>query len=77
MAITDHFRRTPDEGFIRSYDSQAARRQLQVSLALIVVLAAAALALGVLVHFGEPDRQAVPLSTHDLRFAAGLTDFRT
>jgi hypothetical protein len=38
MSIADHFDSTPDGGFIRSYDSQAARHQFQISVALILIL---------------------------------------
>ncbi len=54
MSIADHFERAPDAGFIRTYDSGAARRQFQVSLLLIVVIALAATALGFLVRFDAP-----------------------
>jgi flagellar biogenesis protein FliO len=54
MSIADHFYHAPDAGFVRAYDSQAARRQFQVSLALILILALAAFALGMLVRFDEP-----------------------
>ncbi|ACK51871.1 hypothetical protein Msil_2960 [Methylocella silvestris BL2] len=48
MSIADHFDPRPDAGFVRSYDLQAARRQLQVSLFLVVVLGCAAIALAVM-----------------------------
>lgn len=54
MSIADHFYHTPDAGFVRAYDQHAARRQFQVSVALIVILALAAFALGMLVRFDEP-----------------------
>lgn len=71
MSIADHFFHAPDAGFVRTYDAQSARRQFQVSVALILILAAAAFALGVLVHFDNlssgihPARQKV----HDVHFA--------
>ncbi|PNG26241.1 hypothetical protein [Methylocella silvestris] len=48
MSIADHFDPSPDAGFVRRYDLRAARRQLQVSLFLVVVLACAAVALAVM-----------------------------
>lgn len=54
MSIADHFEHTPDAGFVRNYDSSSARRQFNVSLILIVVLALAASALGFLVRFDQP-----------------------
>lgn len=51
MSIADHFDHTPDAGFVRDYDSSSARRQLKVSVMLIVVIAIAASALGFLVRF--------------------------
>jgi hypothetical protein len=62
MSIADHFDHTPDAGFIRTYDSQTARRQFQVSVVLIVVLALAAFALGMLVRFDEPATPIAPSS---------------
>ncbi|WP_020174093.1 hypothetical protein [Methyloferula stellata] len=62
MSIADHFDHTPDAGFIRTYDSQTARRQFQVSVVLIVVLALAAFALGMLVRFDEPAASIAPSS---------------
>lgn len=53
MSIADHFDHTPDAGFIRTYDSGSARRQLKVSGMLIVVIAIAASALGFLVRFDQ------------------------
>ena len=54
MSIADHFDHTPDAAFIRNYDSGAARRQFNVSLILILVIAIAATALGMLVRFDSP-----------------------
>jgi hypothetical protein len=77
MSIADHFRREPDAGFVRSYDPQAARRQFQISLLLIMILTLAAFTLGLLVRFDEPTEQVKPApSTHqELHFAGSLTDF--
>jgi len=72
MSIADHFDHTPDAGFIRTYDAQTARRQFQVSVVLIVVLAAAAFALGLLVRFEDPTENTVPKPTKisDVHYAA-------
>jgi hypothetical protein len=48
MSIADNFDHGPDAGFIRAYDARAARRQFQVSIALVLVLAFAATVLGCL-----------------------------
>ncbi len=79
MSIADHFDHAPDAGFVRSYDSQAARRQFQISLVLILVLAAAAFALGLLVRFDEPVGSVgpSPATAHPVHFAGSLTDFRS
>lgn len=76
MSIADHFFHAPDAGFVRSYDSQAARRQFQVSLVLILVLALAAFALGLLVRFDDPSASdhPVPQRGHEVHFAHVLTD---
>ncbi len=78
MSIADHFRRAPDAGFVRSYDPQAARRQFQVSLVLIMILTLAAFTLGLLLRFDAPieDVKPQPSTHHDLRFAGSLTEFR-
>jgi hypothetical protein len=78
MSIADHFYHTPDAGFVRAYDSQAARRQFQVSLALILILAVAAFALGMLVRFDDPASIAhpVPTKAHAVHFAHVMTDVR-
>lgn len=54
MSIADHFEQTPDAGFVRDYDKGSARRQLNVSLMLVVVVAVAASALGFVVNFDQP-----------------------
>jgi hypothetical protein len=70
MSIADHFDHAPDAGFIRSYDSQAARRQFQVSLVLILILTLAAFALGLLVRFDAPAGQVNPAPIpHEVHFA--------
>jgi hypothetical protein len=78
MSIADHFRRVPDSGFVRSYDRYAARRQFQISLALILILALAAFVLGLLVRFDPPPAQTAPapISPHEVHFAGSLVDFR-
>jgi hypothetical protein len=76
MSIADHFDHVPDAGFVRSYDSQAARRQFQISLVLIVILTAAAFALGLLVHFDDPTSGVTPAPTHEVHFAGSSADFR-
>ncbi len=48
MSIANHFDHRRDAGFVRSYDLRAARRQFQVSLILILVMACGALALGLM-----------------------------
>ena len=54
MSIADHFEQAPDASFVRKYDAGSARRQLNVSLMLVVVIAVAASALGLLVNFDQP-----------------------
>ena len=66
MSIADHFEPTPDAGFVRDYDTGSARRQLNVSLMLVVVVALAASALGFLVKFDQPttSQSASPVARH-------------
>jgi len=77
MSIADHFYHAPDAGFVRAYDSHAARRQFQVSVALILILALAAFALGMLVRFDEPGASNHPApKVHEVHFAALTSDVR-
>lgn len=71
MSIADHFDHKPDVGFVRSYDLQAARRQLQVSLMLLAVMVVAALALVSIADFGGKPAGAQPSTARglDLRVA--------
>ncbi|WP_036255708.1 hypothetical protein [Methylocapsa acidiphila] len=48
MFVAQHFDQGREAGFLHRVDAQSARRQFQVSLALILVLAIAAVALGLL-----------------------------
>ena len=54
MSIADHFEQAPDARFIRDYDSNVARRQFNMSLTLVVVIALAAASLAALVRFDNP-----------------------
>ncbi|HLH11848.1 MAG TPA: hypothetical protein VKV77_08220 [Methylovirgula sp.] len=78
MAITDHFQRAPESGFVRSYDLQTARRQFWFSLGLILILAVAAFAVGMLVQFDAPTDAVhpAPIIHNDLNFAGSLANFR-
>jgi hypothetical protein len=75
MSVADNFDQIPDAGFVRAYDSQAARRQFQVSVVLIVVLAVAAFFLGILVRFEQPieTMKPVPVKTNEVHFAGSLS----
>jgi hypothetical protein len=61
MSIADHFNDAPDAGFIRSYDSRTARRQFQISVALILILSMAAFTLGFVLRFGDSARETTPV----------------
>jgi len=54
MSIADNFDHKSDAGFVRAYDARAARRQFQVSSMLVLVLALAAIALGVATRLAPP-----------------------
>ncbi|HUB65753.1 MAG TPA: hypothetical protein VL996_15120 [Methylocella sp.] len=54
MPIADPFNHRSDAGFIRAYDARAARRQFQISLVLVAVVALAAAALGMLTRLDRP-----------------------
>jgi hypothetical protein len=53
MAIVDHFEPVEEPGFTRTVDPEAARRQLNMSLGLVIVLAIAATAIALSYRF-EP-----------------------
>ena len=53
----------PDDGFVRAYDAQAAKRQFQVSAALVLVLAAAAAVLGMFAPPNRPTTVGRPMTT--------------
>ena len=74
MSIADHFEHAPDAGFVRNYDSSSARRQFNVSLILIVVIAVAASALAFLVRFDQPtDRSAAGVTPVAPSYVGSLT----
>ncbi|HYP58532.1 MAG TPA: hypothetical protein VEQ35_09650 [Beijerinckia sp.] len=79
MSIADHFDHSPDAGFIRYYNAQAARRQFQVSVILVFVLAMAAFALGLLVRFDAPVTAppSIPSKASGVSLAAHLPGVRS
>lgn len=62
MSIADNLDSKLDAGFVRHYDSRVARRQFQISVALVVILSLAAFALGLMLRFDPPggDASAAP-----------------
>jgi len=54
MAIAGDFDDKSNAGFVRAYDARAARRQFQISSILVLVLALAAFALGILTQLAPP-----------------------
>ena len=63
MSIADHFDHTPDAGFVRRYDTSSARRQFQLSLVLMVLLATTAFVLGALIRFDDGAAAAGAVTT--------------
>lgn len=78
MTIAEGPRAKPDCGFVRANDIRAARRQVQISVMLIFVIACAATALGLLTRLDRPvpmrGSAAVALSGHQV--AGTLLDIR-
>lgn len=68
MSIADRFDHTSDAGFVRAYDTHAARRQFQISFVLVAVLAVAAVTLALLARLDRPvagrSSAAAPRSPH-------------
>jgi hypothetical protein len=60
VSIADHFEQRSDAGFVRVYDARSARRQFQVSVALVAVLSLAAMALGAVARFDLQLRATPP-----------------
>jgi hypothetical protein len=61
-----------NDEFVRSYDVQTARRQFQVSVILIIVLAAIAFLLGHLTRFEEraSEKKTIYPVNHSVQMAA-------
>lgn len=78
MSITDHFDHKADAGFVRAYDARSARRQFKVSVILILVLALAAGALGVLFQLDRPTTTegSTNIKTSQFHVAETLLDIR-
>lgn len=68
MSIAHSFDRSPDAGFTRSFDAESARRQLQLSLVLVFILAVATFMLGIMIRFDSPVSASIspikPIETH-------------
>ena len=68
MSIANNFDRSPDAGFTRSFDVESARRQFQLSLVLVLILAVATMVLGVMIRFDAPTSASLspikPIETH-------------
>ena len=78
MLIGDHFDHRSDAGFVRAYDAHAARRQFQISIALVAVLGLAALALVFLARLDPQTRFARPraVNAQGPHIAETLLDIR-
>jgi two-component system, OmpR family, phosphate regulon sensor histidine kinase PhoR len=74
MSAATHFHHAPVAARVRVYDTQAARRQFQISMILILILIFAAFAFGHLVRFdaikGDPVT-GTPSRAHQVEFASG------
>ena len=54
MSIADYFDHGSGDGFVRAYDARAARRQFQISIGLVAVIALAAVVVGTLARLDPP-----------------------
>ena len=71
MSVIDHFDKAPDAGFERDWNAESARRQFNVSLALI---AAPAFAVGVVAWTMRP--APAPKPVRAAAVVTGPADFR-
>lgn len=79
MSIADRFYdHRSDAGFIRAYDVHAARRQFQISIVLVTVLALAAVALGMLARIDRPipEGRSSAVTASGFHVAETLLDIR-
>ncbi|MCI0599694.1 MAG: hypothetical protein L0Y50_03815 [Beijerinckiaceae bacterium] len=78
MPIADNPGQTADAGFVRAYDARAARRQFQVSIVLVLVLAFAATALSLLTRLDRPVNmgRSAPIALRGTQVAGTLLDIR-
>jgi hypothetical protein len=60
MFTANDLDKNPDAGFLRAFDAQSARRQFQVSVALILVVDLAAFAVGALARLDQSIAPASP-----------------
>jgi hypothetical protein len=71
MSVATHINHAPEAAFVRVYDAQAARRQFEISVILILILTFAAFAVGLLVRFdivkSEPVTGAPSRANHGIR----------
>jgi hypothetical protein len=75
MSIANRFDPIADAGFTRSFDSQSARRQFQLSLVLVLILVAATFMLGIMIRFDTPTSvysSASPLNASESHFAGKI-----
>jgi hypothetical protein len=59
MSVVDHFHKTPEAGFSRSWSADSARRQFNVSLGLIAALAFATGMLAYSLRIGPTPQASV------------------
>ena len=78
MSIADNFDHESDAGFVRAYDARAARRQFQVSIMPVLVLALPAIALGIVTPLAPPvcRRGSSALNASSTHIAETLLDIR-
>jgi antibiotic biosynthesis monooxygenase (ABM) superfamily enzyme len=65
MSLVDKFENQSEPGFTRNFDAESARRQLRVSVVLVVAMGLAAFVLGFALPLAPHATKSSPLANHN------------